>query len=55
MSVVWEKLVELIEQIAGNPATRRFAEDVKSSVIEHFIVWLEVVLKGRRQEGPAAA
>jgi hypothetical protein len=55
VSVVWEKIVELIEQIAGNPATRRFAEDVKSSVIEHFIAWLEVVLKGRRQEGPAAA
>ena len=55
MSVVWEKIIKLIGQIAGNPATRRFAEDVKSSVIEHFIAWLEAVLKGRRQEGPAVA
>jgi hypothetical protein len=55
VSVVWQKIVELIKQIAGNPATRRFAEDVKSSVIDHLIAWLEAVLKGRRQEGPATA
>lgn len=54
MSAVWEKVVELIKQVSRHPATRRFVEEVKRSVIEHLIAWVEDVLKGQRQGELAA-
>ncbi len=50
MNDIWQKIVNLIKQVADHPDTREFAEDLRKFVVEKMIEWLEGVLQSRRSE-----
>lgn len=55
MNETWQKIVDLIKQVANYPDTRELAEDLRKFVVEKMIAWLEGVLQGRSGTGLAVA
>lgn len=55
MAEMWQKIVNLIKQVADHPDTREFAEDLRKFVVEKMIAWLEAVLDSRSRTDLAVA
>ena len=55
MNEMWQKIVNLIKQVASHPDTREFADDLRKFVVEKMIAWLEGLLQGRSGTGLTAA